>query len=573
LCNGYLLAQEIERIALYSQDQTYCQFINCFILKQPLVWVHLAVSLFIALPKDVEQPGRVVREKLPKTISTGLNSLFETVGSRLRNDRRLWATIRIFPAPFHTAADYLERGFRVNQHRLPKNCRTRFHMKTKKKSKVDDLLATNRSEGTSCDDILLGWKKNKMKSIGFVQTDFRSQEEAPVRFSGPHLVTIAPTGAGKGVGAAIPTLLEYPGQVLCLDVKGELYTTTSRARREMGQQVIKLDPFRLIGEDTDSLNPMDLLNLPLADLETDCETLAKMLAAGKEFSRDPFWALTANGLNSGLLMHVAHSVDEEEKSLSRIADMLHNDDAAYHLAVLLERKGKSMQKSAHREIAAFLNLPERETRPSTMATAQSYLKCLMSHKIATSISSTSFDLEAFRRGVPMTIYIIVPPERMLSHAALLSLWIGTLLKVIFSRTSAPKLRTLALLDEVASLGNFPMLETAITLCRSYGLRVWTFWQDVQQIQAAYPLGWKTVINNSSLQIFGVTTRLMANELGQVIDFEPSQLVRLNRESQVIQIPGQEPIVCALPNYLRDKRYSGRFDANRLHSTDEVALER
>lgn len=40
------------------------------------------------------------------------------------------------------------------------------------------------------------------------------------RFTG-HVVTVAPTGSGKGIGAVIPNLLDYPGSALVLDVKGE----------------------------------------------------------------------------------------------------------------------------------------------------------------------------------------------------------------------------------------------------------------------------------------------------------------------------------------------------------------
>jgi len=42
-----------------------------------------------------------------------------------------------------------------------------------------------------------------------------------------HVLTCAPTGSGKGIGCAIPNLLEYPGSVFCLDVKGENFAVTA----------------------------------------------------------------------------------------------------------------------------------------------------------------------------------------------------------------------------------------------------------------------------------------------------------------------------------------------------------
>ena len=43
------------------------------------------------------------------------------------------------------------------------------------------------------------------------------------------IVTVAPTGSGKGIGAVIPNLLDYPGSALVLDVKGENAAVTARA--------------------------------------------------------------------------------------------------------------------------------------------------------------------------------------------------------------------------------------------------------------------------------------------------------------------------------------------------------
>src|SRR5690349_19336221 len=61
-----------------------------------------------------------------------------------------------------------------------------------------------------------------------------------------HLMTIAPTGAGKGRSAIIPNLLQFPGPVVIIDPKGENYHVTAGRRRALGHEVILLDPFRLI---------------------------------------------------------------------------------------------------------------------------------------------------------------------------------------------------------------------------------------------------------------------------------------------------------------------------------------
>ncbi len=76
------------------------------------------------------------------------------------------------------------------------------------------------------------------------------------------------------MSCAVPALLTYPGQAAVLDIKGELFNTTHRRRRDMGQKVIKLDPFRVVDDSTDQLNPLDILSLHNSEMEADCQTLA-----------------------------------------------------------------------------------------------------------------------------------------------------------------------------------------------------------------------------------------------------------------------------------------------------------
>src|ERR1700735_2942086 len=79
----------------------------------------------------------------------------------------------------------------------------------------------------------------------------------PVPYSGDgHLITFAPTGTGKTSGPVICNALKHPGQLIVLDMKGEVHKATAQARRAMAQQVHVLD----LRDDaqTGSLNPLDL---------------------------------------------------------------------------------------------------------------------------------------------------------------------------------------------------------------------------------------------------------------------------------------------------------------------------
>ena len=46
---------------------------------------------------------------------------------------------------------------------------------------------------------------------------------------------------GKTAGPVITNALKHPGQLIVLDIKGEVYAATAQARRDMGQEVHVLD--------------------------------------------------------------------------------------------------------------------------------------------------------------------------------------------------------------------------------------------------------------------------------------------------------------------------------------------
>lgn len=416
------------------------------------------------------------------------------------------------------------------------------------------------------DSLSLGFALNRQRRIGFAERNCEPAIGEEVLYHGPHLLTGAPTGAGKGRSFAIPTLLTYPGQIVALDIKGELYHTTSRRRREMGQAIVTLNPFRVCGEFTDALNPCDAWTLQNADIDTDCQGLASLLSNGLKFSKDAFWDGSAGGVITGLLSYMAKCEPPEKRTIPRLRDLLHQDDVAYNIAVLLDTKGKEMGRVAYQELAAFLQHPERETRPSVQSTAVAYLKAFMSDRVADSLGPSTFSLADFANGKPMTIYIVIPADRLESHRSLLRMWFGTLLKAIFCRNSAPNPRTLLLIDEAAQLGPFPMLQTAVTLSRSYGVRCWMMFQDLQQLTECYPQSWRTIINNcGAINCFGVTSRLMAEEWAEVIDCRASDLLQLGPGEQLLQIQGRGAFPAKKHDYLLDRRFQGLYDCNQFHN--------
>jgi type IV secretion system protein VirD4 len=165
---------------------------------------------------------------------------------------------------------------------------------------------------------------------------------------------------------------------------------------------------------------------------------------------------------------------------------------------------------------------------------------------------------------PMTIYLVLPPEKLLSHRALLRLWVVTLMTVVMRRTRLPKQRTLFLLDEAAQLGSLDLLPQAVSLLRGYGLQVWTFWQDLSQLMKLYPSNWEALVNNAAvLQAFGVPGHAARFGWRTILGDIDSQLAsELHPDEMLVAVTGQALARHTRANYLRDRPFVDRFDPNQ-----------
>jgi type IV secretion system protein VirD4 len=400
--------------------------------------------------------------------------------------------------------------------------------------------------------VLLGWEK----------APGRNGSGAAVTYGGDApLLTCAATGAGKGRGVLIPNALTYPSSLIAVDIKGELYQVTSRRRREMGQQVVVLDPFHLVTDRSDSLNPLDLMTLPRSDIDSDAETMASLLAVGNAFEREPYWNITANGLIAGLIAHISSGAPAE-RHLGQLRAWLYRSDLDMAIAKMLDAR---MVKSriAWDQFVGYLAAPQEQTRPCIRTTACSYVSALGSEHVVETLRTSSFRLQDVYDGKPLSIYIVIPPDKLESHKALLRLWVGTLLTTVMRRTTMPKQRTLFLLDECAQLGSLDSLRQAVTLLRGSGLQTWTFWQDLSQLRQVYPNDWQSIINNSGvLQAFGINNHNMAKEWSELLGLRSQDMQGLPREDVVVLRQGQGSVVCRRPDYLKDKVFAGSFDTNQ-----------
>ena len=420
------------------------------------------------------------------------------------------------------------------------------------------------------ESLLLGWSLESAEtgnSIGFGAPDKEAATFLrPILHEGDgHLMTFAPTGAGKGIGAVIPALLSYPGPVIVVDPKGENYAVTARRRREMGQEVICLDPFDSIqdGLADASFNPLDLLDIRSPNVADDAMMMADALSYQTVMDKDPFWHVRGKQLLAGIMLHVASAMPPPLRNLEEVAWQVNQPREEWqYTCSTMARSEFPLVKAT----PAIINSSAERMADSILAMTQTNLSFLGSKTVRAATNLSSFDPKKVTRGDPVSVYLIIPPEKLESHAPLLRIWIAALMKLILNRRSKVERSTLFILDEAAQLGYFPPLRQAITLLRGYGLQTWSFWQDLSQLKRLYPAEWETMYNNCRAhQYFGITTPYLAEQIGRLTLYDDMfEILDLDRDELLLSLARERPVIAQLPNYLKDSPFQGQFDTNPYH---------
>ena len=238
-----------------------------------------------------------------------------------------------------------------------------------------------------------------------------------LRYPGPaHLLTIAPTRSGKGVGTIIPNLIDYPFASVCIDPKGENARIAARQRRGFGPVHI-LDPFGITGRVPAAFNPLDRIDPTSLDVADDCMTLADALVHDAHNQQtEAHWNEEAKVLITGLLMHIVASEPASTRTLATLREHLTLAPAAF--LALLERmqgQGGLVARAAKRH----LGKSGREAA-GVLSSAQRHTHFLDSPRMTATLGHSDFRFADLKER-PASIFLVLPPDRLDTYARWLRL--------------------------------------------------------------------------------------------------------------------------------------------------------
>ena len=412
-----------------------------------------------------------------------------------------------------------------------------------------------------------------------------------LRYDGPaHLLTLAPTRAGKGVGTVIPNLLLAERSVLVIDPKGENARIAGEARKRFGAVHI-LDPFGVTGMPASAYNPLGRLSAESLDLGEDAASLAEALVMDPPGQQsEAHWNEEAKALLAGLIMFAVAHEDADRKTLATVREYLTLPPEKFRALLELMQDSTAAGGLIARAANRFLGKSDREAA-SVMSSAQRHTHFLDSPRIVATTARSDFQFSALRHDLN-SIFLVLPPNRLDAYSRWLRLLVAQALQDIARDAEAAqagatclKQPALFLLDEFAALGRLEAVERAMGLMAGYGLQLWPILQDMSQLKDLYGARANTFVANAGvLQTFGVNDFETAKWLSQMIGREttgyqteshkpgdapstsynvtardlmtPDEIMQIPPHVQLLRVQGKPVIIARKLRYFADREFDG-----------------
>lgn len=405
-----------------------------------------------------------------------------------------------------------------------------------------------------------------------------------IRHDGPeHVLAIAPTRGGKGVGLVVPTLLDWQESAVIFDPKGENWHITSGYRSTLGACLC----FNPTSKQTACFNP--LMEIRKGELEVkDAQNIADIIVDpdGRLDSRN-HWQNAAHSLLVGTILHVLY--DRERKSLAGVVEFLTKPNSNFDksLEEMLGSKHPIVQSVAQEMLNKHI-----EERSGVLSTAISLLAIFRDPLVAHATDAHDFSIASLRDAAkPTSLYLVLPPSDISRLRVLLRLMLNQIGRVLTEKQEQPKQRVLFLLDEFPALGRLEFFESALAYIAGYGLKALLICQSLNQLQKAYGER-NAILDNCHVRVAFAnnddqTARRLSDLLGEQtllkqqtsvsgnrfdavkknssisnIEFGrplllPSEINRLPSDQELILVNGMYPILAQKLRYFSDRRYSGK----------------
>jgi type IV secretion system protein VirD4 len=326
-----------------------------------------------------------------------------------------------------------------------------------------------------------------------------------------HLLTIGPNGSGKTRRLLIPNLFRLTDwSAVVIDIKGELAALTAAYRaRQPDHNLVVIDPFGVLPKNyprlfekhpflaSSGFNPLSLLDWKSDDFPDEAMALAEAIITVE--GDEPYWAQSAQDLVAALIMYV-RIAEPETGSLRDVRKLLGRSANVFRETIPLMQEiadaAKCPELRLKLERFSLLTADNKELN-GIISTALTQTRWIDSRPISDDLEKGKFDFGSLKKR-KTTVYLILPPRYLATHAAWLRVLITSALMPMLRSVDDAEVPVLLMLDEFAARGRVDMIEKNVALMRGYGVKLWVVLQDLAQIKTLYKDRWESFIGNAGV---------------------------------------------------------------------------
>ena len=347
-----------------------------------------------------------ISQKMPKQIDAELVNFLNNLD---------WILICFYLSP-SIAAILGGRYWWSNTNRLTSFKRKNKKLETHGTAEFADLVLINRLnkiDGLPIGAIPSYFDLSNLQKI--IRSIKKQNGKQLIKLHADHTTVIAPSGAGKGIGVVIPTLLEYKGPLFVTDIKGENYTITKRAREALQREVIAFDPFQITDSKRVSINPLDFLDPNKKEIVDNTATLSNLICPthAQDGSNASYFQSQGAAVIQCLLLYVVCSKDipDEERHLAKVYDLLcSNEDELMEMFQLIGQDLELGYGAASRLANRIVGTDHRE-RSGILNSACVEMRFIDTPNVRESTSFSDVLLSDITKG-NMDLFICIPPQKL-----------------------------------------------------------------------------------------------------------------------------------------------------------------
>ncbi|WP_282029852.1 type IV secretory system conjugative DNA transfer family protein [Paracoccus marcusii] len=409
---------------------------------------------------------------------------------------------------------------------------------------------------------------------------------------GGHHLVVAGTRGGKGISAVIPAIIDHPGPLVALDIKGENFAVTRRHREALGRKVAVLNPFGIVEESREQFNPLDYIRP--TELSRDISVVADGLVK-PEHGDGAHFAEMARQLVGAAIEVVVTQEDPQRRNLIAVADLLLGAD----LDATLQAWAENPDLVGHRPAqtaATILRAGDRE-RGSIQTAVSKAFEWMQSDNMRHFLQRSSFRMNDLLDD-KLDLFIVVPLDQVDKQAVFMRLFVNLVLGTVVRQDGRRKVKApiLAVLDEFVRMGRMEQILNIANVAAGQGVEALFVTQDIGQVIKAYGREDAGSIFGSCItrRIFNIndieTAEWAARHLGENTVYSqqisesklahegrdlsyaeqrqklmtPDQIQNMETNELLLLVGNRSPLRAKQNIYFNNKTYTGKYDRNPLN---------